>query len=722
MKLIIGFLLSLQLLIGGILGINSFRAYYFRQLMEVNSTEMRISFEEENEYWAFLDFMAEEGITLSRRIFTDFESVTLYTTDPTMNGLIALSEGEFPDVLTTGFISNRRHQSEDQIGVIFDLFPDFNVIIRYLNEPNNFNIDGIYQIHTTDIDVLWEIEHYLIENAVSYEAFPNFEMQEGVISFLMGGFMRSRTWIEIAFIVLIPLVTFICLVASLIQYSMNQLKKGVILFIHGYGKASILKHSLTNLLAVFLSAGVLVYIVSAAYVLIGGFSMFLVDFTVYFLLLYAVMIGIYLVVTLIALMMVLQFFNSPQAIKGFKPDFVIQALNHGLKIIFTACFLIVIHFLWLNFSDLNSQRDHLSHWEVARTVYRIPLSGDGGVDSTVYVQFYERILDEHRGFLMNSEWVGFYEEMGFPMMSYAGMNEMPFEINPFGNRVDITLSYLALNPIQTVSGEAIESLIIWDDFVLNILVPIHLQAYEQEILAGHLLYFYGQSTQLLNMIDADPLMVNVTMDDLSINIIYVESNQYYFAFDPLIRPEAGNAIKDPVAVIYTGNFHVSHLISAMSMGFYFVADTLEPFSEIEHLIDELDLAYSIRFVYSTFATKGEVIANLEADVLRILLMGFALVITNIIVSYNLIANYFWRHKYMLFTKKLFGFSLLNRHKWFILSFLGYLIPIIAFGSFIFGVSVLIIGIFSLLIELAFMLMFEQRLMNKSFAEIMKGER
>jgi len=258
--------------------------------------------------------------------------------------------------------------------------------------------------------------------------------------------------------------------------------------------------------------------------------------------------------------------------------------------------------------------------------------------------------------------------------------------------------------------------------VLNILVPVHLSIYEDDIMRGYLEHFYNQSLLFWDLGYSREMISELIPEGegLSINIIYVESEQYYFTFNPHVRQEAGNLVKDPIAVIFTGSYYYSKTMSTMTMALYFVTDDLQPFSVIEPALTEYELNYHIRFVYSTFEHNGEVIANVASDLARSLLLMGGLLLTNVIVSYNLIANYFWRHKYVLFTKMLFGFSVVKRHQWFMLSFLGYLIPITFLTSWVFGIHLLIIGGLSLAAELVMMLVFERKLMKKSFAEIMKG--
>ena len=728
MKLIIGFLFVLQLVMSGIWGVNSLRAYHYRQLVFQDATTASIVFEDVAQYDAFLTLMSHLNVTVSRRIFTGFDQVILYSTDPTLSGTVTLSEGMFPAPGSQQFISNRSHNSDDQVGLIRDLIPDFQVMIRHLAQPENFDISGTYQLHTGDPHLIAEIESHLREHTSSYMLFPFFYSPDGIVSFLMGGLGASQTMTEWLFATLIPVITFICLIASLTQYSMNQIKKSMVLFVHGFTKTKIIKIGLTRLLATFLITGLLAYCFVIAYVLLSGFEVFFWSLTRYFLLMYSLLIATYLLFTLVALFVVLQAFNAPVAIKGFKPDFMVQFLNHGLKIVFTVSFLIASHFLIDHVIDLSIRNEDLSHWELAQGVYYIPITHiwddrDLELDQiNRTIQFFEELALHHQGFLMNSRWIYHYEAFGRTMSSISAIDDIPLEIHPFGNRVDITLNYLELNPIETVSGALVSELVIWDKSVLNILVPLHLSAYEDEIIRGYLEHFYNQSALFWDKGYSRETISELLPEEegLSINIIYVERNQYYFTFNPHVRKEARNRVKDPIAVIFTGSFHDSKVMSTMTMALHFVTDETDAYHVIESILAAYDLTYHIRFVQSTFDHHGEVIAHLEGDIARSFLLMGGLLLTNVSVSYNLIANYFWRHKYVLFTKMLFGFSLMKRHQWFMLSFLGYLIPIIGVSSWIFGIQIFMMGGLSLTAELAMMLVFERRLMKRSFAEVMKG--
>jgi len=729
MKIVITFLILLQLTIVGIIGITGLRALYINQLLYSNRTEVEINFDDIDQYHDFMALMLEKDIIVSRLVWTDFDQFTLYTTDLTFNGIVELNSGDWPAPMSDEFISNETLDDPDQVGKIDNITPRFTVMIRNLDEPRHFGINGIYQLHTVDDGQLWEIERFLMENTyfatIRYQA----EGIGGIIGFLAGGLFNATTVTETALVITIPLVTFICLIFSLIQYSMDQLKKGSIGLFHGVSKRRIIALSLIEMIKSLFTGIIVAYIIVMIYTIIAGFAIFITPLTGYFVAVSLVLIVVYALIVIFTLSIIFMTFQSYVTIKGFKPDFMIQIFNHVLKAIFVSCFLIAVQFTIVNLNDLNMRRNNLNHWEMAREIYNIPISYLTYLDLALefyqtsnLLQFFDQLSVNHQAFLMDSREIEIYEMHGITAMRPSGLTP-PWEIDPYGNRIDICLNYLLHNPIETAYQLPIYDQMIWDDFVINLLVPLSLAEYEYDIITLYLEHFYWQGLNPRNSFNShfELPLIDARKDDLSVNIIYVYEGQTYFSFNPRLSPETGNNIIDPIAVVHTGNFYFTFMNAIMSTGMYFRTEELNPFDVLEPLLAEYDLTYMIRTAQSVFAKNGELIANLEADMARSFVIIVVLILTSITVSYNLIANYFWRHKYILFTKRLFGVGLIKRNQWFILSFLGYQIPLIVAGSFIFGITVFVIGILSLMLELIVILLFERRLQEKSFASIVKGE-
>jgi len=510
---------------------------------------------------------------------------------------------------------------------------------------------------------------------------------------------------------------------------MSKAKESFTLHVHGFSQPKIILKSLKSLLKTMLLSGLVAGVALYGYLMISGMIRFHVQFILIFFLALGLVMIAYLVTTAITMWLIFQIFSSHTAIKGYKPDFAIQVLNHILKLIFIALFLVGSHFLTISVTTLSTQRRHLQNWEMARYVHHIPMGtfwpfGTEEHEQEVYhsERFRLELFETHQGFLMNAENFYFYDN--FSSWENQGEHLPSFEIATNGNRVDITPNYLTLNPIYTIDGVSVQDKLIWDDLVMNILVPVSLMPYEDLIYELYLDEFYFGSLSWhhrdaeIEGIDSLPY----TIDDLSVNIIYVGNNQYYFTFDTRIRPDDGNQIKDPIAIVHTGNFHPMAMLGIDGNSLYYISDSEDPFAEIAEIVSAHGLSDTIRFSIPVHTQNIESIQLIEQDIMSGAFSLLALILTNFIVNYNLISNYFWRNKHILFTKSLFGYSLFNRHKWFILSFLIYVVPINIIVAIVLDWTVLVLGFVFLILDIIMALIFEKSLMQKSFSEIMKGER
>jgi len=740
MKIIITFLFTVQLIIGGIIGVTSLRFASFDRLLFNDVTDVDLIFNENVEaYETFLLFLEREQVAVSRIIFRGLEHIHIYTTDPTFARHLTLSEGSWPDGEVSGFVSNVRHDDSAQIGVIHNNIPSSEVIIQYLDGAA-ISKDGIYRLGTVEGELLNELYNELQHYDIYFQIEGIYEAQSGLIQALMMGIFGGESWVEIAILIALPIITLICLIASLIQYAMSRIKPSIVTQVHGFSKKRMIGYVVIDLMKALLVAGGLAYLVIIAYLFILNYGYFLLATTLIFMIAFGILSIAYIFVGAFTLYTVLVSCKTHAAIKGFKPDFTVQVINHGLKVLFMGCFLVGTYFLVDHLQEFRIRRADLTHWEIAEHVHHLPISTFWplAVDqemSELVVDFFVYLSEQHGAFWSHVGAIYFYEEevhtipeqllpfIDGILMEIEGVN-LPFEINPWGNRIDITLNYLELNPITTVTRMPVYDQMVHDVSTINILVPYQFSPYEDEIKMAYLEDFYSLGLHTINFLNEthEEILIERTIDDLSVNIIYVEDNQYYFSFNPRVRVEAGNRIKDPIAVIQTGGMAAQNQVSRMSRSLFFVSDSINPFADIAEAVESFGLTNQYRFTQSAFAEHAQVMATLERDILRNGVLLIALIVTSVTVSYNLLSNYFARNKHTLFTKGLFGYSFMRRHFNFIALFLTYASLIIGMITYFLGFRIVFIASLFLAIDGVLMLEFERRLMKKSFAEMMKGER
>ena len=211
---------------------------------------------------------------------------------------------------------------------------------------------------------------------------------------------------------------------------------------------------------------------------------------------------------------------------------------------FTSILILCFGTGFLTFIQSNTTNQPLevqANWEKTRYIYQMEidfLEHDtlaielGFLDSKHELASY--LIDNHQMFIINSQHIWLLDNGFEPHTDPT--TAPPMELSPAGYRVDICLNFLKLNPILATNGVPIEDQIDWNTSVLNILVPEHLKPYEKYIKSLYLEEFYFRQVIVDNFYNEElGLPLNTTsINELSINIIYVESEQYYFSFDPTL--------------------------------------------------------------------------------------------------------------------------------------------------------------------------------------------
>jgi len=729
MKRILSVLFIIQICVASFSAILFFRGDGIFSTLHDDFTTVSIHFEESRDNFDyFMETALQHDIHVSRVItFAENESAIVYTTDFTLNGAINLREGRFPEIGTPEFISNIETGDDWQVGLTYNVIPDFHLTISSIENPTNFALDGLYNLHTTDanrIDNLFESIEYRIPLASLLQT------MDGEATFLARFLVGFTSVPQMFEFIAVSVLLFICLIATTIQYGITQLKSSATALIHGYDKRTILSKIATRLMKILSLSSIVAYIIVLIYSINQGYSLFLIEISIAFLIAISLLIAFYISITNITVYFYLKRSMMTKIIKGHKSYRFIQACNHGLKIIFTMFFLVSVYFTIDNLATVNERLQAMPYWEKTQDVYRIAVVNQGKMDNREIerqiderkVNFFDYIVQAHSAFIMHSENIRWLEIGFYP---YADMENAPsMELSPRGYRIDISPNFLTFNPITAVNGIDIYEQIIWNNNVRNILVPKHLMPYEDEIVSLHLEDFYFQGINLENMYN-DELNrpANETpKSDLSINIIYVENGQYYHSLDPRVGVELGGRILDPIAVIYTGNVDISFLGAMFTSSLYFITSSINAYEEILPMLLEYQLGSTIQHVSPIYDYNAQVVRDLNEMVVSLMTFLIILVISTIAVTYNLIANYFEANKFKLTIKRNFGYNSLKRNQTFVYTFLAYSIPIVVIASLFLGGIVLGIGIGIILIDTIIALAFENRLIKKSFSEIMKGAR
>ena len=730
MKIILSFLFTVQLCIMSAYGILLFRGHSIHNLLMDDIIAITLNFNDSIEdYELFLNLASEKELDVSRVIFLDEDHIIFYTTDLTLDGLVTLKSGRFPHLYleSNEFVSTLETEEASQVGIINSIIPSFNIVVGSIANPQNFSLDGVYFLHTSDLDIahqfVSELEMIISFAEVSYytEASPNFLMRG------LEGFSTPMQFFEFVFT---SFFMFLVMISSSVQFAIGKLKVSSIFLLHGFSLPKITKVTVLNMLQPLLIGSAIAYIIILLYSQYMDYGTFRIQISVAFIILTLIFISIYTLVASIITLLFLTGRNVVGLIKGRKHYILTQVFNHGLKVLFTSFFLLTVYSAATTFNEMQQRLDNLNYWNLARNIYQIDVTDVGQVRddfalerefSIREVSFYEEMSQLYNGFIMCSVNISHLDE---GIDTYHDMSlAPPAEIDPFGHRITISPNYLNLNPIETSNEIVIEEQLIFNEYVLNILVPDRLNVYEEEIFLLYIQEFYEQKVLVSNLYNRElhlPLD-EISLEDLDINIIYVKDQQYYFSFDAYLRPETASRILDPIAVIYTGNFDPSFLSAKLTNSFYFETDAINAYDEISHVINNHGLESAIVRVRSVFDQNRDIIIELQEQFARLIGFTIILIIAHVTVTYNLVANYFEQNKYKLTIKQNFGFSFINRNRLFIFTFIGYSFIIILLMNIVLGFTMLFIGLTFLIFDVMLIFSFEMRLQKKSYAKILKGE-
>ena len=732
MKKIIGILFGFQLCVIVFYGVFLFRFESAHRILD-GGISVDVDFGNDIDHFhRFIDalYETEQFVTLQVGLSMGGTTLHFYTTDVTLGGEVMLSSGRFPEPETAEFIHSHETGQENQVGVIDDILPGYVISVTHFSNPFNFTMDGFYFFQTEDLQMVQTFVETVTPYVTGISVFYDEWLFENSIWVnLMFALGVSGTW-ELAGL---SITFFLSMFLLLLQYGIHIVRKHTIFKLHGISMPKVLKNVTLSTLAPLLIGGAGAYFLSVVYVYLMRFHLFLADISLSFMMIAGIFILFYLCCINLFVYGYLRFSNQMATVKGRKSYPFIQLLNHLLKGAFSLLLLVSFSMVLDNIHDLNVRLAARPFWEDTQDVYRINFSTAGywAIETEMAItesvrKMYDYLTTYHGGFLMDGQQIDAILERG--IIPYFDAEEAPpLELSPHGYRITISPSFLEVNPIQAVNGIEIGEQLIWDAYVKNLLVPQSLQPDEAILYELYLDQFYFEKVSIYNSyaeLLGKPLS-ETTLDELSLNLIYVYDHQCYFTFSGFLKMSTGGLLCNPVAhVFHPDNAHGNSLFVMFQNSFYFRSDepTQGAFEAILPAIQRYDLESNIRFITPVYPEFVSIMQLLTRQLMRLTVLTVLLVISTLAVTYYLMATYFENNKYKLTVKRHFGYHTLKRNKGFVLLFLGYTVPIMMIGGWLLGWIVFLIALAVVMVDLLAALAFEQQLMKKSFAEIMKGER
>ncbi|MDO5040084.1 DUF1430 domain-containing protein [Clostridium sp.] len=722
MRKIIYILLTIQLVILSLLGINIFEYNNINNTFYRETTEIVLNFNDsKNKADNFDTYMIElskkYNINISKYTKIDEQNMKIYTTDPTFGGKIKLNRGSFPKENSKEFISNINKKDINQTGKFDRVNSNLNIDIKSITNKSEFSNEGIYYLSTIDSNTVNSIVHDLNLNVAN----------TSILRFNDSNRINIRSTL---YLIINLALTFVFILVTIIHYSIERSKEIAVLRINGYSVMDIYIHISKTFSKYIVKASLTAYfIIFIYYLYINGFNCIKI-LSLYFVYIYIVIGLLYNFILLISVSTNIISKNFSAKIKGAKNYNIVNISNLILKLIFIIFLLFYVNLVINQTKDINIKLNNLSQWEKAENLYFLPVKYNGENDEKIHYntslkmkKLYDKLSNEKDAILIEPS---NYRKINDSYIFDLENKDISPEIDPTGRSIKINKNYLKFNPI--ISSElSIENQIVYDENTLNLLVPEKLKKYEKEIVSNYRKHFYFEKVEVEN-INNEILNKNKNKNttaehDLNINIIYVKNNQDYFTYDSYIEEDNNNLIRDPIVMIDTGNIDSSYYLSYMTGNVYIKSEKNDVFSDIYPFIKSEELEQSFDKAISLYDSNAEKIDRLQNQKRGCVISIIVLFLSNILVTYNIISAYYEKNKHKIYIKKIFGYSRTLRimpiiFKVLLVNLLAIILTKLLFGI---GINILIVGFLIILIEFILSIVFERMLTKKMFNIILKGE-
>ena len=298
--------------------------------------------------------------------------------------------------------------------------------------------------------------------------------------------------------------------------------------------------------------------------------------------------------------------------------------------------------------------------------------------------------------------------------------------SPYGQNILVDKNYLKRNLVRTYTDQRdVLEEIDYDKDTLNILVPQKFKQYENIIKDSFKEWFYFQKVYIFNMYKEirGKKLSEKKMEDLKINLIYIQNNQSYFTYNPF-SGDSSNNIKDPIVTVYTENMDNSVLAATLGRSIFLESENpYTTLKEVKNITQKYNIN-ELNSILSIYDKKGEQINDIkdirDRLILNIVFLSFILVMLTLVITYV----YYKSNISKIIIKSLHGCDFINTYKGLILSNLGIYIVAFFFASIIYKeISIFLSIVISLMliIDCIATNIVNKILIKKGEIKLIKGE-
>ncbi|MBC2375503.1 DUF1430 domain-containing protein [Listeria welshimeri] len=720
MKKFLSIIILVTLVVGNVMFFNFITNILSRDFLFKEQTEVQIKY---NDNYPVSDFNSSiktfskaKNINIAQYTFLGEHDLNIYASNCQYSPNIKLKKGDYPN--NNQFLANEENSDKKQSGVIYHPSKYWSIKVYDFEQIKNVGISNTFYVSGLD-------------NKATYQAFLKEFKQYGEI------IMKNANvswWNYINIPLLMTLILCFVILSVAIYYNLRYSKER--LFVNrvwGNSELVTLKSLFNKTIIFTLFIMVLILIVFVSIVLAKGLSIYLVEI-VWKLLLFNVLLFIF-ILFLMCFFGFLRIKKIDQSKSGQRVQSAKQQLTINLVIKFALLCLFISTFItsYQSLQTLNTRLANINVWDSTKNIFKVKvgvlpeniqddLKADRKLNDNLSA-FYEEGTSTKEMFLMYSNNFQRSENDTFFYETYLKKDT---EINsPDGNSVEVDFNYLKLNPIKSVKGQNAEKEAIISDKILNIIVPKSKRKYEKDIENTFLDYFYFQKVEVANIYNEALNRPDLALskEDLSVNIIYAENNQDYFSYDSNTGNLKTGNITDPIAIIYTGNIDSSNIGARVTSSVYFVDKTKgDAFNSILPLINNSN-AREITHVTSVYQEVSSEITALKWQIYQQMIGTIILAICTCSFMLLLILSYYRENLYKQLIYHVFGYSFWQSSKWFIISNLF----VCAFSGVVtFIISKELVALYFsvviLLMELIAIYFLKEKVINKDFKAILKGEK
>lgn len=556
-----------------------------------------------------------------------------------------------------------------EILLIPNLIFNKNIKVHDFIDVHNVGFKNIISIDTKDEKIIHEFEKNFSEYAELYDNLGSTYEGRGLSLKKILIYMDS----DVFTILLLFLLVFVLII---LFYYLNNKKTYLVYDLWGYSNKQIyyiLNKSLCKTLTI---AILLCNLIMVAIIVIFKLEKVLWEFI-------PITIGINLIMLLLLFLISIILFSLCFANLDLKNEKKRLSKIQRVANISKFCLLILMILLCKNCSgemdSLKVNENNLKLWKNTENLFKIceiysPIYGNLPKEyeqNEKILSVYKDLSKMNKVFIINT--LNFEQPNATDSEEYCNymvnVHKEEDLYSPNGRNIMVDKNYLKRNLIKTYySKENVLDKIDDNKDVLNILVPQKLKKYEDIIKQSYKKEFYFQKVDVLNIYKEarSEKLSKKNIDDLKINLIYIENNQSYFTYD-IFSGDSLNTIKDPIVTVYTENVDNSFLAATLSA--YMFLESENEYSALEE-IKNVTQKYNINelnAVLSVYGEKGEEIIYIK-DRIEKLILKIIIILLILIALISVITYVYYKSSIeSIIIKSLYGYDFIAIYKDLILA-------------------------------------------------------